>query len=255
VENSIEQNKNDLLVIFMHIQKTGGTTLINIMQKQYPPDEVLAWHHKRKKNISNELKSKLKCVHHAHVPFGVHSFYPDRQFTYITMFRDPVERVLSQYYFIQELKDHPLHKRVKGMSLEQFLDDHYHRSFRLTRNYQTQMVSGSMNPKKANLKKAKKNIKSYFAVVGITEMFNESLFLIKKTLGWDNLSYLKENITHNRPTREQIPRHIIKKIKKLNQLDIELYNWVKANLESTLKKLNPHDQIEMKEFIKNLTSQ
>jgi hypothetical protein len=254
VGNSNKSQKQDPLVIFLHVQKTGGSTILDIMENQYPDEQLLLWgnHRRGTKKLTKDLKAKLKCTHHAHAPFGIHLAYPKRPFIYFTMFRDPVDRVLSQYYYIQEHRIHPLHRRIKQMSLEQFLSDQHHVSRRLTRNLQTQMASGSIEPENASLKQAKKNLKKYFAVVGVTEMFDESLFLMTKTFDWKNVSYQKKNITKKRPSKEEVPTHIIEKIKKMNQLDIALYNWVKKELQKRLKQLDPQELKEMQEFINHL---
>lgn len=255
VENTNDQQINPLL-IFMHVQKTGGTTLLSILKKQYPPNERVIWgkHFKGPRVITQKMKEEARCVHHAHAPFGVHLFYPKQSFTYITMFRDPVDQIISHYYYIRRDRYHPLHSKLNRISLKQFLADPDVRCKRLTRNVQTQLACGTRNPAKANLEKAKRNLQKYFSVVGVTELFDETLFLIKDRIGWKDFSYQKKNVTKNRPKKEVISDEVIQLIKDQNKLDVELYHWAKQNLISELEELDTSKKEEMEKFIKLLNN-
>jgi hypothetical protein len=46
-------------------------------------------------------------------------------------------------------------------------------------------------------------------------------------LGWQDISYHKQNVTYNRPRTEDIPGDVLKIIKERNELDLELYEFVK----------------------------
>jgi hypothetical protein len=157
------------------------------------------------------------------------------------MLRDPVDRVISLYYFLRNYKGY---ERLKGMSLEEYVikENEAH-------NGQTALLSGL--PVNANIAKAKENLKT-FSVVGITEMFNESLFLLKKEYEWDNIDYLKQNITRKRPSKEKISPTLINLIKKYNALDLELYEFAKQLLYQKLKSLSIDEKKQLEKFKQGL---
>jgi hypothetical protein len=177
---------------------------------------------------------KIKCLQ-GHACFGqVHPLF-NKSYTYITILRNPIERIISLYC---------RHGGAKNMTLKQFVTD---KNFQFaTESTQTRYTS-AVNP--PNLKKAKENLNKYFTVVGITDMFDESIFLMKKNLSWGKIDYTKKNITSNRPTQEEIPEEVINIIKEKNSLDIKLYNYAKNNLKNQIRALDSKSKQELDKFI------
>ncbi|MBU8590359.1 sulfotransferase family 2 domain-containing protein [Priestia megaterium] len=219
------------LIIFIHIPKTGGTTLNDIFKKLYAENEI--YDHIPVEEMSNhfsrlkeEEKETLKAISGHHF-YGIHDLF-SKPYTYFTMMRNPIERVISLYYF---LKTYPgyYQENMRNMSFEDYLDWDPQ-----AKNGQTQQICGIHS--QISLEKAKENLKA-FEVVGITEMFNESLLLLKNKLGWNDIAYTRKNVTKSRPLLREVPTEIIKKIKKNNQLDIELYEFTKFDLIKQLSDL------------------
>ncbi|MED3882339.1 sulfotransferase family 2 domain-containing protein [Priestia megaterium] len=236
----IDNKKNkENLVIFMHIPKTAGTSLLKVAQQQYKQDESRIILVGRDLNmIGKEInKSNIKYIQ-GHYPFGIHQYFTSPA-VYITMIRDPIERVISEFYFIQKVPQHDLfiYKQIekKQMSLEDYIDMDNEKFKLRNANMQTRFLSGGNT---IDLEKAKENINKNFAFVGITEMFDESLFLLQKKLGWKNVKYSKVNVNKSRPLKDQISLEVLQKIKMKNQLDIELYEWVKGIFNKQLNKFN-----------------
>ena len=44
-------------------------------------------------------------------------------------------------------------------------------------------------------------------------------------LGWDIGPYVKENVTKDRPTRDEIPADVLDLIREMNRSDMELYRF------------------------------
>jgi len=217
------------LIIFMHIPKTGGTTLNDIFKKSYAENEIYdhvpleaMWNHFSQ--LKEEDKKEIKAISGHHF-YGIHDLF-SKPYTYFTMMRNPIERVISLYYF---LKTYPgyYEENMRNMSFEEYIDWDPQ-----ARNGQIHQICGQNSH--LSLEKAKENLK-VFEVVGITEMFNESLLLLKNKFNWNNIEYVKENVTKSRPRISEVSTEIIKKIEKNNELDIELFEYIKSNLIKQLK--------------------
>ncbi|TDL92489.1 hypothetical protein E2R55_05510 [Vibrio vulnificus] len=229
-----------LLDIFMHIPKTGGTTLSEIFRKQYKVNEIFdhdSYETKIKKvdQLSGEEKRKIKAVA-GHYYYGIHLHF-SKPSNYFTMLRDPVDRVISLYYF---LKNYPGYERVRDMTLEEFVLKEPE-----AQNLQTIFACG--NPENLDIGKAKENLKT-FTVVGVTELFNETLFCLKKEYGWGDIHYTRKNITKNRLAKEEVPSDLINLIRKYNALDLELYDYAKKLLYKKLQSLTVEEQQQLAKF-------
>ncbi|MDQ0200223.1 sulfotransferase family 2 domain-containing protein [Neobacillus ginsengisoli] len=242
-------NENKIY-IFQHIPKTAGSTLQSILKKQYDSEELYIANRgemmiSKLNDLSKNEWEKIKCLN-GHVLFGIHEHLSNRPFEYYTMLRDPVEHVISEYYFILRKPNNLSHNIVKNMSFEEFITSEQFKG--RTSNRQTFFVSGGVQN---DINLAKKNLENYYAVVGITEMFEESLYLIVQELGWKNYRYKKRNVTIKRPLREDFPEEVIEIIMKNNKLDIELYNFGMQLMEEKIQNLSPESKKNMEHFIAN----
>lgn len=226
------------LLVFMHIPKTGGSTLRRIIARQYQLEEIWTFGdiYKFKERIgkfSREQLTQIKCLQ-GHACFGKVDRYFTKPCTYITMLRKPVDRIISLYYYIINTPGCHLYDQVKDLKLKEFIMD---KKFVFSnKNTQTRYVSGGNPP---NLEKAKKNLDKYFSIVGLTEFFDISTFLMKEKFSWDNIDYNKKvNVTKNRPTKEELSKEVIDIIEEKNKLDIQLYDHAKKNLQKKIQNLN-----------------
>jgi hypothetical protein len=217
------------LIIFMHIPKTGGTTLNEVFKRSCTENEIydhvpLEAMRNHFSQLKEEDKKEIKAISGHHF-YGIHDLF-SKPYTYFTMMRNPIERVISLYYF---LKTYPgyYEENMRNMSFEEYIDWDPQ-----ARNGQIHQICGQNS--QLSLEKAKENLK-VFEVVGITEMFNESLLLLKNKFNWANIEYKKENVTKSRPRISEVSPKIIKKIEKNNELDIELYEFIKSNFIKQLK--------------------
>jgi hypothetical protein len=213
----------DKVLIFVHIPKTAGSSLTNTIYTQYNPTEVFSLDNPALNKVS-QINKNTKCLL-GHNRFGQHKELGPC--IYITMLRDPIERVISHYYYLKYILNY---EHIGKYSLGEFAQ------LDLFSNMQTQFITGG----KPDLEQAINNLKT-FAFFGITEMYNESLFLMKKTFGWENIHYSKVNVNPKKPRRETILKDTIEQIEKANQLDLKLYQWAKENFKNQLKNFSYKD--------------
>jgi hypothetical protein len=225
-------------LIFLHIPKTAGTTLNRIIEWQYSPFEIFTMDPyriratpERLKRLSERRRRQLRMVR-GHMFYGVHEFLPQGA-TYITMLRDPVPRALSAYYFILRRPLNPFHRKVKRERLG--IEDCV-RLFPQRNNLQCKLIAGVKDIAVADerlLDLAKENLVKSFAVVGISERFEESLMLIATTFDWQIPFYKNCKVSKTRP---QVGPETVEMIRDYNRLDVELYEFGKGLFEQSLQK-------------------
>lgn len=221
-------------VLFLHIPKAGGQTLGEVVYSQTrdeaaPDDGVLkagvayltyGFLKERPLAVPTHVlpllkRQDLRAVI-GHFWFGLHE-HMARPSVYVTALRDPVERVLSLYYYTR------LHDSV---SLDAFIADP---PFREVDNDQTRRIAG-VDPEiggctPALLDAAKENLRR-FAVAGTIERLDEMLPLLRRRLGWQRpVASYPRNVNPDRPAASSLPRATIAAIRRRNELDFELWRY------------------------------
>ena len=247
------------LFIHLHIPKTGGTTLRDIIQRQYQSEKILMIPKLDEsedilKEVSTSQINQLKLIQ-GHLKYGIHNHF-HRRAKYFAIIRDPINRVLSTYYYVLSQKNNPQNLSTSNnqMTIYDYVQSGVN-PFLI--NGQTQLISGKTgnidNPiiKSEELfSLAKENIANDFLFLGITEMFDETILILKNMLGWHMPYYSIANRTKNKPNYDAVNPTIISFIKEHNQLDIKLYNITKTSLLNKIAGENDIFQNRINKFKK-----
>ncbi|KAM9373950.1 heparan-sulfate 6-O-sulfotransferase 2 [Phaethornis superciliosus] len=269
--------KGDDLIVFLHIQKTGGTTFGRHLVRNIQLEQPCECHAGQKKCtcyrpgkretwLFSRFSTGWSCGLHADwteltncVPSVVDSkkemrLRPSRNFYYITILRDPVSRYLSEWRHVQrgatwkaslhvcdgrsptseELPSCYTGDDWSGCSLQEFMDCPYN----LANNRQVRMLSDlslvgcynlSVMPEeqrnKVLLDSAKENLKQ-MAFFGLTEFQRKTQYLFEKTFKMNFISpFTQYNST--RASSVELDEQTQQRIKALNFLDMELYDYAK----------------------------
>jgi hypothetical protein len=258
-------------LLFLHIPKAGGTTLHSVIERHFAPEITYSINGMTPSQsirefieLAPERREQIRLVK-GHMPYGLHQ-YLSVPATYITMLRDPVDRIVSHYYFVRRSPGVGHHEEVtaKGMTLDDFVRERA--SIRAT-NDQTRLISGveKVNAKLLTggispneeagttdiLEIARKNLADHFTAVGLSEKFDESLLLFKKLLGWKNIYYVKQNVTKGRPAKQQVARETVSLIEKHNELDMALYEYARRRFEEAVKEQGAGFESKLRSFQRN----
>ena len=234
-------------LIYLHIPKTAGSTLNKIIDHEYGPSTVFSIYEPRAREAMAELtemseaqRSNIRVLR-AHGFFGMHKFFRP-PVIYFTMLRDPVDRIISHYYYVRRSSSHRFHDTVtsQNMSLKDYV---CHGTSKELDNGQVRVIAGhEANERfdfgqcsKELLEMAKRNLENHFAIVGLTERFDETLILLRRSLGWRRVPfYIRENTTKNRLLKNDLTTEVLNAIKRYNELDIELYEYVKERFDESV---------------------
>lgn len=170
----------------MHSPRSGGTTLRSILRYQYGSKSLHSFRNgftsdgiKSYFELSNSKQKQIKCFR-GHITFGLHEYVP-KNCTYITIIRDPIQRILSLFGYISGIRGNHLSKPEAHSKLENFLNEG-HAGY--VKNDQVRRIAGKTREQVIDfddLETAKTNVSNHFKVVGITEYFDQTILLMKKS--------------------------------------------------------------------------
>lgn len=209
-------------IIFIHIPKTGGTTINSAMKGTH-------WQTRPDFNYRHILPdTKESNSGDIFEPSNIEDFKPYKIFM---MLRDPVDRLISEYYFIRERKEFMDLLRTKPKNFEDYIRSKQTQNgvvnfLRGKRMYDTRSATTS------DLKEVIECIDSIPVHVGIFEEFEKSLLYFSDVSGikW-NRSIEVKRMTFLRPKASELEPRLVELIKQTNQLDVQLYEHCKQKFD------------------------
>ena len=256
---------DDSPLVFVHIPKTGGLTLRAILGTFFAYNEIcpiVDW--------DEVLKRRLNLAYYhlfnGHFPYSIRDWLPEEP-QYITMLREPVERVVSQYQHEKREQSAGMYALVNGqdMSLDEFL--HHPTAIAGSQNWQTayiasppladlyadwcdfrdQLAVGDLptTPRYPSLGLAIASERLQdFAFVGLTDRFTESVMLLYYKFGWfPVLDFPSYNVKVGKRYRDELDPDTIDYIETLHADDMELYAQGQAIFEAEFEAMR-HSLVE-----------
>jgi hypothetical protein len=237
-----------MVVRFLHIPKTAGTTFERILSREYSSSgkqfsftgniksDVI-----RYQNLSDaERRNIVLFLGHAPIWSGIPAADSAQ---IVTFLRDPVKRVQSFCQHVSVGKSPHLRDLYPpdAFDLNRFLDS----GDEELSNFQTKMLVFRANPEKyfsldgLDLQDVKRlamdTLLRRINCFGLQDFFDESLILFSSSLKWRALPFYRSaNVKSNANLLKFSPEHI-EKIKELNSIDIALYQEARDHFMQTLQ--------------------
>jgi hypothetical protein len=242
-------------LIFIHIPKTAGATFRSILKKNYSsgnrffihdlyPEISLSY----LKQLSDEKLNKLYLI------AGHGSQYilsRTKQFKSVIFIRKPVNQIISTYYHIKRSPHNLLYDHLRNVhtlyDYFNYLKDN--NGF----NLQTFFLSRDEEDFYSRKRFRKINLHDYEQAIKLlenidyvfpTELFDESLCILKKEFGWKNIYYTYKNLSKNRSFEED-DQDLIGKFRNEQKWDYQLYQYAWDRFHTTKNKftVNIYDDV------------
>ena len=244
-------------IFFLHIPKTGGTTLTENFYRRFAPFGYLREVHenpdaKLRRQINRLPQWKLNHIRAilGHFHFGLHNLVPG-DYHYVVLLREPRQRVQSLYCHILNNQNHPQHKALtSGDGLELFLSGQLSEQ---STNDQTRRLAGFPGVKKMEEKHyrvAVENITNAKVSVGVTERFDEYMTLLEQQMPeLGDLSYPYRRNTRTGPPEQAITaKETLRSIHAANHWDNKLYDTAVNVLDQRINQFGGQFNDLMRNF-------
>jgi len=185
-----------------------------------------------------------------HMYFGLHELFTT-PCKYLTFLRDPVSRCISHYQMLCRERIIEAGHEIDLSKPDWNLKPAFHRTLD---NYQTRLLAGA-DPdlpfghcNEDHLKMAVANLERHFVFVGLTEQFDFSLMLMRRTCDWRWRFYIPINVGPKESV--QVKPDVVSALQDLNQFDRAIYNYAQERMRKTAGYFGWSLRIEHQLFIR-----
>jgi hypothetical protein len=266
VPQPAETASDQPLLAFVHIPRTGGGTLSSAISRNYSPLKSTGNFQASPEKARVKLQQSVAQGHWKavgdHLPYGLFVRHLPADTRYITILRDPVDRVLSHYHFhaqagktageggARKLRliwaDLMNHERVEreGEGGEEIvlpedddfsLEEGLRRKIPLYDNFMTRFLWGGESlfgelPPDAG-ERAKENIGKFW-FVGTRERLDDSIVVLGRKLGVGLMPYNLRHVSQRRPPLSETSDELRELVAEHNAFDVELYRFARERFDS-----------------------
>jgi len=223
--------------LFIHVPKNAGTTLRSIVDFQHGIKNTITFYNQNSNQLLDNLDALLKVGLHdyqaliGHFKYGVHEGL-SCDYQYVTFLRDPVARAISSYY--ERRKTETSHfTKPDGSILTLAESLVLHRNS--YDNQQLRFLVGKSEDDPLSMDDvafAIDILERDFLFTGLVEMFDHSILLLSKHIGWKPCSFA----SLNQGSAHDIDDADIETITGLNKFDRILYDHARDNIAAETAK-------------------
>ena len=241
---------------FVHIPKTAGMTVSAILEQKFPNDKICPIRlYPDLVMLPKEERDKY-VLFRGHFPFDILSCLIGESFDCMTILREPVARYYSYYKFMKKrediqqfpflAKEVPLIRKMDFKSFATATDmmiakDGLNQQCRyLGRETPTNVTLPyhveKRSPTPDEVERAKARLKD-MKVFGLAERFQDSLFLMSFTFGWEPVMDTLVLNTSGESNPSEISEETRMLVEEKNKPDVELFKFAKTLFEKKYQNM------------------
>ncbi len=228
-------------LLFDHIPKCGGSSLNAYLEMNYLRRKTFSIDGSNTAASVDKFKNLSQHKRHGYdlvKGHGAHELldYVHPECLKVTVLREPVDRIISHYYYAKRTRAHYLYTKIhrSEMSLEDYATSDL--SDELRNRYTTSFSGLEVNdaeqsPGESITKAVDVALKRYdiIGLLGNFSLFTETL------RNRANLRYeyqnRKVNVSQERPSVNNVEQSTISKIEQVNHLDVAVYRKIKDAID------------------------
>lgn len=218
-------------MIFLHMPKTAGHSFKDLLRPYFRSVFEINCE-------ADAISADLAAVGShdlifGHMPYGIHNHLKDNH-KYFVVLRNPVDRFVSDFFYIRQSPQHPMHAIAQDMTLQEYagVDSRVHH---MAYNSMTRRLlsidfnSSAWWVKDAHLDlhcldDARQMLFDKIINFGIFEDMGKTLAILAGMVGTDDhMVLMKLNTTLARPSVSHLDRSLVDTIKASNSFDVLLY--------------------------------
>lgn len=216
-------------LVFVHIPKTAGLSLHSALEKIYGKEATFRVGNEDELQHLRKLPDQVinKTFLSGHFFYGDIKNRCHADAILISVLRDPVKRILSNYNYITTWEAHPLHKQT----VQQSFSDHVYANRNFLRGLCCRHLSGIPQADAAI-----EAISSRYALVGTTEHLSAFSAALSQIIG-ENVAHERTNVSSGQGPHIDLSSELCSALLELTEEDRKLLTFVKALPDELFKRV------------------